>query len=32
MTIISGTVDLQIRDIRATRPFSFQVSLPVASV
>ena len=26
MTIISGTVDLQIRDIRATRPFSFGIA------
>jgi hypothetical protein len=32
MTIISGTASLQMRDMRATRPFSFQASLPVASV
>jgi hypothetical protein len=32
MTIISGTVSLQMRDMRATRPSSFHASLPVASV
>ncbi|MNJ57039.1 hypothetical protein D3C77_526140 [compost metagenome] len=31
ITTISGTVSLQIRAMRATRPFSFQVSLPTSS-